>query len=382
MPVEEIARLTHIDPWFLDQMLEILEREREVREYGSLEALPDDVFREAKRDGFSDANSPRCSAATSGPCARSASGVACDRSTSWSTPARRSSTRSRRTTTPRTRTRTRSSSADKPRIVILGGGPNRIGQGIEFDYCCCHAAFALSEIGIETVMVNSNPETVSTDYDTSDMLFFEPLTVEDVLHVIRARGADRRDRPVRRADARSTSPTRSSARGRADPRHIASTRSTAPSDRERFQALLKELGIQQPLNGTATSVEDAVAEAAGIGYPCVVRPSYVLGGRGMETVYDEEQLRRYMAARGRGVPRPPGPARPLHGGGDRARRGRRRGRRAGRDRRHPRAHRGGGHPLRRLRLLASRATRLPSGRARRSCAITPSASGRRSTCAA
>ena len=183
--------------------------------------------------------------------------------------------------------------AQKPRIVILGGGPNRIGQGIEFDYCCCHASFALRDAGYETVMVNSNPETVSTDYDTSDLLFFEPLTVEDVLHIID------RVQPVGVIVQF----------GGQTPLNLANALETAgvpilgttvdsidrASDRERFQALLHELDIRQPNNAIATSVEEAVEAANTIGYPCVVRPSYVLGGRGMETVFDEESLTRYMA---------------------------------------------------------------------------------------
>ena len=181
---------------------------------------------------------------------------------------------------------------DRKRIVILGGGPNRIGQGIEFDYCCCHAAFSLSKIGFETVMVNSNPETVSTDYDTSDMLFFEPLTVEDVLHIIE------RVKPVGVIVQFGGQTPLNLADGleEAGVPILGTTVDSIDraSDRERFQALLQELDIPQPLNAIATSVEEAVTKANEIGYPCVVRPSYVLGGRGMETVFDEETLRRYM----------------------------------------------------------------------------------------
>jgi carbamoyl-phosphate synthase large subunit len=293
MSVEEIAELTRIDPWFLDQMKEIVEREAEVRACGSLQRLPDGLFRAAKRDGFS------------------------DRQIGWLLGAAEKAVRGERTRrgirpvyklvdtcaaefrafTPYYYSTYEDEDevelSPRKRIVILGGGPNRIGQGIEFDYCCCHAAFALSEIGYETVMVNSNPETVSTDYDTSDLLFFEPLTVEDVLHVIeRVRPAGvivqfGGQTPLNLAEALE-----------AEGVPILGTSVDSidrASDRERFQKLARELGVRQPNNGTATSVESAVQEARRIGYPCVVRPSYVLGGRGMETVYDEKSLREYMA---------------------------------------------------------------------------------------
>ncbi len=181
---------------------------------------------------------------------------------------------------------------DRKKIMILGGGPNRIGQGIEFDYCCVHASFALKEDGFETLMVNSNPETVSTDYDTSDKLYFEPLTVEDVLNIAEverpdgiivqfggqtplnlARGLEAAGLPII-----GTSP---------DSIDVA-------EDRKRFSALIERLDIRQPENGTATSVDEAVAVAERIGYPVLVRPSFVLGGRAMVIVYDRETLARYM----------------------------------------------------------------------------------------
>jgi carbamoyl-phosphate synthase large subunit len=176
--------------------------------------------------------------------------------------------------------------------VILGAGPNRIGQGIEFDYCCVHAAFALSEAGYETVMVNCNPETVSTDYDTSDRLFFEPLTVEDVRHVCDALDPAGvivtlgGQTPLKLAHALEGAGIR-----------VAGTSPTSidlAEDRERFNALCNELGIAQPPGGTATSVEGALAIAGEVGYPVLVRPSYVLGGRAMVIVYDDDGLRRAM----------------------------------------------------------------------------------------
>ena len=178
------------------------------------------------------------------------------------------------------------------KVVILGGGPNRIGQGIEFDYCCCHASFALREMGVESIMVNSNPETVSTDYDTSDRLYFEPLTLEDVLNIIEAEKPEgvivqfggqtplNLTAPLDRAGAPILG-TPPDAIDRAE-------------DRKRFQELLHKLGLRQPPNGTAESPEEALEIAERIGYPVVVRPSYVLGGRAMEIVFDEKDLGRYM----------------------------------------------------------------------------------------
>ncbi len=180
----------------------------------------------------------------------------------------------------------------KDRIIILGGGPNRIGQGIEFDYCCCQAAFALKEAGFETIMVNSNPETVSTDYDTSDHLFFEPLTVEDVLNVcerMRPKGVivqfgGQTPLNLARALAEAGVPIVGTSVDSID----------AAEDRELFQELVNRLGLKQPANGTATDLPGAVIAARRIGYPVLVRPSFVLGGRAMEIVYDEASLARYV----------------------------------------------------------------------------------------
>ena len=180
----------------------------------------------------------------------------------------------------------------KDRIMILGGGPNRIGQGIEFDYCCVQAAFALREAGFETIMVNSNPETVSTDYDTSDHLFFEPLTTEDVLNVfdrMQPKGAivqfgGQTPLNLARALERAGVPIVGTSVDSID----------QAEDRKRFQALVEELGLKQPANGIALDVEQAVRAARRIGFPVLVRPSYVLGGRAMEIVYDEAALAKYM----------------------------------------------------------------------------------------
>jgi carbamoyl-phosphate synthase large subunit len=192
---------------------------------------------------------------------------------------------------------------DRPKVVILGSGPNRIGQGIEFDYACVHAAFALREAGVEAIMVNCNPETVSTDYDTSDRLYFEPLTLEDVLTIVekeRPRGVVvqfggqtplKLAVPLERAGVRILG-TPPDAIDRAE-------------DRQRFADLLRKLNLNQPPNGAARSVDEAARIAAGLGYPVLVRPSYVLGGRAMEVVYEEERLRTWMTEAARVSPEHP-----------------------------------------------------------------------------
>ena len=182
--------------------------------------------------------------------------------------------------------------SNRQKIMILGGGPNRIGQGIEFDYCCCHASYALKEDGFETIMVNSNPETVSTDYDTSDKLYFEPLTAEDVLSIADVEQPD--GVIVQFGGQTPLNLARDLERGGLN---IAGTSPDAidlAEDRKRFGALIKKLGIRQPENGTAVSTDEAIAIAEQIGYPVLVRPSYVLGGRAMAIVYDREALIAYM----------------------------------------------------------------------------------------
>src|SRR5947209_10597613 len=182
--------------------------------------------------------------------------------------------------------------SDRRKVMILGGGPNRIGQGIEFDYCCCHAAFALRDAGFETIMVNCNPETVSTDYDTSDRLYFEPLTFEDVMNIV----------DVEKPEGVIVQFGGQTPLNLADRLHGAGVPiiGTSPDsidlaeDRKRFGSLLRDLGIPQPENGTATSLGEAKAVATKIGYPIVVRPSFVLGGRAMAIVYDEQSLDEYM----------------------------------------------------------------------------------------
>ncbi|MBI1384778.1 MAG: carbamoyl-phosphate synthase large subunit [Rhizobiales bacterium] len=185
----------------------------------------------------------------------------------------------------------------REKIVILGGGPNRIGQGIEFDYCCCHAAFSLSAAGYETIMVNCNPETVSTDYDTSDRLYFEPLTAEDVIEIIRKEQTNGTVKGVIVQFGGQT-PLKLARPLEAAGITILGTSPDAidlAEDRDRFAALVEKLQLRQPANGMASSIEQAAAIAARIGYPVVIRPSYVLGGRGMEIVHDDEELAHYMA---------------------------------------------------------------------------------------
>uniref|UniRef100_A0ACD5VH23 Uncharacterized protein n=1 Tax=Avena sativa TaxID=4498 RepID=A0ACD5VH23_AVESA len=199
-----------------------------------------------------------------------------------------------------------SAPTNRKKVLILGGGPNRIGQGIEFDYCCCHASFALQKAGYETIMMNSNPETVSTDYDTSDRLYFEPLTVEDVTNVIDLERPDgiivqyggqtplKLALPIQR-HLEEKKPRSASGAGFVKIWGTSPDSIDAAEDRKRFNAILEELGIEQPKGGIARSESDALSIASEVGYPVVVRPSYVLGGRAMEIVYNDEKLIKYLA---------------------------------------------------------------------------------------
>ncbi len=296
------------DPWFVAQMQEIARFQISIERAGQLDAW---TLRQAKRMGFSDAQLARIvnEAPSQSPASgdrvqvteadmralRHRLGVlptyhqvdTCAAEFAAFTPYLYSSYESESEAPPTAR--------DK--VIILGGGPNRIGQGIEFDYCCCHASFALQEMGFETVMINCNPETVSTDYDTSDRLYFEPLTLEDVLHIYQreAEGASQVKVLVQYG---GQTPLNLAAGLQAAGVPILGTQPEAielAEDRESFSALLAELDIPAPANGIAHSAEQALAIAARIGYPLVVRPSYVLGGRAMAIVDDEESLRHYMA---------------------------------------------------------------------------------------
>jgi carbamoyl-phosphate synthase large subunit len=289
--VQEIFELTQIDPWFLHHIQQIIEMETAIRDDGLLN--DPERLRLAKSWGFSDIRLGQL--------------TGCDEETIRQTRLQHSIVPVYKLVdtcaaefeayTPyyysTYETEDEARPSDRPKVVILGGGPNRIGQGIEFDYCCVHASFALAEENHESVMVNSNPETVSTDYDTSDKLYFEPLTREDVLHILHKEqpkgsivqfgGQTPLNLAVPLEDAQArilgTSP---------DAIDLA-------EDRKRFQQMLQKLGLQQPRNATAFTVEEALSAASAIGYPVVVRPSYVLGGRAMEIVYDDDMLRRFMA---------------------------------------------------------------------------------------
>ncbi len=290
--VEELHELTAIDPWFLRQMRDIADIEREVAETPG-KPLERALLRRAKRAGLSDARLAALTHSTEEDVRqrRIEQGLVpvfkrvdtCAAEFESFTPYMYSAYEEEDEAEPTRRAK----------IAILGSGPNRIGQGIEFDYCCCHASFALREQGFETIMINCNPETVSTDYDTSDRLYFEPLTFEDVSRVLEHEKAD----GVIVQFGGQTPLTLALPLQKAGFRVIGTSPESIDlaEDRKLFGALLERLRIPQPENGTATSVDEAIAVAGRIGYPVLVRPSYVLGGRAMAIVYDEEALRRYMA---------------------------------------------------------------------------------------
>jgi len=310
MTVDEISRHTRIDPFFIDQMAQLVEFENELTAYESLDALPAETLAEAKRLGFSDAQIANLYLGGISDETiikvrrhREKQGIkpvfklvdTCAAEFEAVTPYYYSTYEF---ASPGGIAESEVRESDTEKVVILGGGPNRIGQGIEFDYCCVHASLAAREIGYESVMINCNPETVSTDYDTSDMLFFEPLTLEDTLNVIETINAP--GRKVKGAIVQLGGQT---------PLNLAHglNRAGVPllgtsldsidlaEDRERFDAMLEELGLERPASGIARSIEDAVRIAGKIGYPVLVRPSYVLGGRGMEICSDEAALKRYVA---------------------------------------------------------------------------------------
>ncbi|MGQ0636536.1 MAG: carbamoyl-phosphate synthase large subunit [Planctomycetaceae bacterium] len=294
MSVSQVHELTNIDPWFLQHIEELTHIETEIRQVERLEAAGVDLVRKAKQSGYSDRQlawwwnasemEVRAHRKAQGVVATFKQVDTCAAEFEAYTPYYYSTYESEDETPPR--------NPDRRRIMILGGGPNRIGQGIEFDYCCCQAAFALKELGIESIMVNSNPETVSTDYDTSDLLFFEPLTTEDVLNI-----CDRLQPDGVIVQFGGQTPL-NLARGleAAGVKIIGTSPDSidAAEDRQRFQEILDRLGLRQPPNGVATDIEGARLVANRIGYPILVRPSYVLGGRAMELCYDESSLVEYM----------------------------------------------------------------------------------------
>jgi carbamoyl-phosphate synthase large subunit len=296
-PMAEIERITKYDPWFLNEIEAIVAIEDTLRRKG----LPSEAsaLRWLKQNGFSDARLAKLTGAKEkdvrvlrrklgvhptfkriDTCAAEFAALTPYMYSSYETPVGGVA-------------ECEANPSDKKKIIILGGGPNRIGQGIEFDYCCCHAAFSLSAQGFETIMINCNPETVSTDYDTSDRLYFEPLTAEDVLEIVRVEQSKGSlagvivqfggQTPLKLANALVEEGV-----------PILGTSADAidlAEDRKRFQVLLNDLGLKQPRNATAMTAEETIAAARGIGYPVILRPSYVLGGRGMVVCADEAHLK-------------------------------------------------------------------------------------------
>jgi len=296
MSAREMYELSHVDPWFLENIREIVEMEDGLRGRNLEELDAEELFR-AKAFGFSDVQLASLTAGDEGSVRRRRKQLeiapvyklvdTCAAEFEAYTPYYYSSYE--KEVEPLAGPHT---TADKPKVMILGGGPNRIGQGIEFDYCCCHASFALREEGYESIMVNNNPETVSTDYDTSDRLYFEPLTLEDVLAIM-----DREKPQGIIVQFGGQTPLNLAVPLMREKAPIIGTSPDSidrAEDRDRFKALLHKLGLRQPDNGTARSFEEALEVAHRIGYPVVVRPSYVLGGRGMEIVYDDQALEEFM----------------------------------------------------------------------------------------
>ena len=298
--VEEVHAMCQIDPWFLEQIAAIIALEERVREHG----LPKDAanLRMLKAHGFSDSRLASLARTDAEEVRklRESLGVhpvfkridTCAAEFAAPTAYMYSTYEAPFAGAPADESQV----SDRKKVVILGGGPNRIGQGIEFDYCCCHAAFALADAGYESIMINCNPETVSTDYDTSDRLYFEPLTPEDVLEILRVEASRGElvgvivqfggQTPLKLADSleRAGIPILGTSPDAID----------LAEDRDRFQKLLQKLGLKQPRNGIAYSVEQARVVASELGFPLVVRPSYVLGGRAMQIVWDEARLQSYL----------------------------------------------------------------------------------------
>ncbi|KAL6504827.1 hypothetical protein OROHE_023585 [Orobanche hederae] len=304
MKVDDIHELSYIDKWFLTQLKELVDVEQYMLAQ-NLSQLTNDDFWEVKRRGFSDKQIAFATKSSEKEVRlkRLSLGVkpsykrvdTCAAEFEADTPYMYSTYEVECESYP----------TNRKKVLILGGGPNRIGQGIEFDYCCCHTSFALQDAGYETIMMNSNPETVSTDYDTSDRLYFEPLTVEDVLNIIDLEGPDgiivqfggqtplKLSLPIQQYLDEHKPKCRSDL-GFVQIWGTSPDSIDAAEDRERFNAILNELHIEQPKGGIAKSEKDALAIAADIGYPVVVRPSYVLGGRAMEIVYSDEKLVTYL----------------------------------------------------------------------------------------
>ncbi len=289
--VEEIYEITHVKKWFIEQMKELVEEEESLlKGKGSLPC--DEALIQAKKDGFSDKYLSQLLAVPEADIRsrRIALGV----EEQWEGVHVSGTQDSAYYFSTYNAPDKNPVKNDRPKIMILGGGPNRIGQGIEFDYCCVHASLALKKLGFETIIVNCNPETVSTDYDTSDKLYFEPLTLEDVLSIYK------KEQPLGViAQFGGQTPLNLAAELEKNGVKILGTSPSVidlAEDRDQFRAMMEKLGIPMPESGMATTVDEALAIAAKISYPVMVRPSYVLGGRGMEVVYDDESMTEYMNA--------------------------------------------------------------------------------------
>jgi carbamoyl-phosphate synthase large subunit len=294
MSIEELYEHTRIDRWFLHNIKEIVDLEREIVQSAKEKQCPDELLRKAKEFGFSDKQLAKLlkTDESSVRRMRNKSGIksvykavdTCGAEFEAFTPYYYSTYESEN----------ESVRTPNKKVLVLGGGPNRIGQGIEFDYCCCHASYALKEQGIESIMVNCNPETVSTDYDTSDKLYFEPLTVEDVLSIYE----NEQPEGVIVQFGGQTPLNISGELAKAGVKIIGTAPETIDlaEDRDRFRTMMEKLGIPMPESDMASNLDKALIIAKRIGYPLMVRPSYVLGGRGMEVVHDEQMLRHYVAA--------------------------------------------------------------------------------------
>ena len=301
LPIEQVQAITSFDPWFLEQISGIVEAEEQITQEG----IPEDpaLLRRLKAMGFSDARMAALAGGTEQEvrALRKAGGVkpvykridTCAAEFRARTPYMYSTYE--QPSPPLTSCEAQPS--DRQKVMILGGGPNRIGQGIEFDYCCCHAAFALADVGIESIMVNCNPETVSTDFDTSDRLYFEPLTEENVISIAERERDNGTLLGVIVQYGGQTPLKLAKALEEPNIPLLGTPFNTIDlaEDRERFKSLIQEIGVRQPKNATAAREEDVLPVAASVGYPLVTRPSYVLGGRAMEIVYHEDALKRYLA---------------------------------------------------------------------------------------
>lgn len=289
--VKELNELTKIKPYFIGQLKELVEEEEFIKKYKG-QIPPADVLRQAKMDGFSDKYLSQILAIEEDDIrkARKEAGI----KASWGSIHVSGTKNARYYYSSYHIKEDKEQVSTGKKVIILGGGPNRIGQGIEFDYCCVHAAFALRDMGVETIIVNCNPETVSTDYDTSDRLYFEPLTIEDVLDIYE------REKPMGViAQFGGQTPLNLAAQLKENGVKILGTTPETidlAEDRDRFREMMDKLGIPMPESGMAADVNEALQVAKNIGYPVMVRPSYVLGGRGMEIVHDDEDLKIYMNA--------------------------------------------------------------------------------------